>query len=184
MSDNKAINFSIEGAIEDQFPNSEKNKVYSFKWLIIMLLMVSLAFNVYFMRFEGNERDKLIQYVSLQKKNKDEQDSLKQVIVGLQNQLSILLPQTKTPPGVFFEVQIGAFENFNLDEYEAELSEMRQEKHDKKNKFLLGRFAELNKALRFENDIKRLGLSGAFIVGRIDGQLTSKEEAIKAQKLR
>jgi hypothetical protein len=111
-------------------------------------------------------------------------DSLNLVIADLRNQMGILLPQAKTPMGVFFEVQIGAFENFNLDAYEAELSEIRQEKHDTKNKFLLGRFADLNKALRFENDIKRLGFAGAFMVGRVDGLITTKEEAIKAQKLR
>jgi hypothetical protein len=38
--------------------------------------------------------------------------------------------------------------------------------------------------LRFENDLKRIGVSGAFIVGRIDGALVSKEAAIQAFKER
>lgn len=184
MSENNSVNFSIEGSIEDQFPQEKKSPIKKLNWLLLVLLVFSLAINVYFLWFN---KDK----VTIGQNNKKEQtaynehiDSLNLVITGLQNQIGILLPQAKTPAGIFFEVQIGAFDNFNLDAYEAEMSEIRQEKHDTKNKFLLGRFAELNRALRFENDLKRLGFTGAFIIGRIDGRITSKEEAIKAQKLK
>lgn len=184
MSENNSVNFSIEGSIEEQFPKDKKNKSNGLNWLLLTLLFFSLAINVYFLWFNKDKSVIDQKELTNQKKHNERIDSLNFEISRLQNQLGILLPQAKTPEGVFFEVQIGAFENFNLDAYEAEMAEMRQEKHDTKNKFLLGRFADLNKALRFENDIKRLGLSGAFMVGRIDGVLTSKEEAIKAQKLR
>jgi len=184
MSEKNSVNFSIEGSIEDQFPNDKKNKTNGYNWLLIILLFLSLGINVYFLWFNKDKSVIDRNELSKQKGYNEQLDSLNLEMKRLQNQLGILLPQVKTPEGIFFEIQIGAFENFNLDAYEAEMSEMRQEKHDMKNKFLLGRFADLNKALRFENDIKRLGFSGAFMVGRVDGIITTKEEAIKAQKLK
>ncbi len=184
MTENNSVNFSIEGTIEDQFPVPNKNAKTKWNWLLVFLLFCSLGMNVYFLLINGNKEGKQAQNVSIKKKYNEQLDSLNLEIKQLQKQMGILLPRTKTPAGIFFEVQIGAFENFNLDAYQNELAEIRQEKHDTKNKFLLGRFAELNKALRFENDLKRLGLSGAFIVGRVDGRIVSKEEAINAHKLK
>lgn len=87
-------------------------------------------------------------------------------------------------PGVFFEVQIGSFTDFNVDRYLEELSALRQEKYDGKTKLILGRFRSLKTALLFENDMKRLGLREAFIVGRIDGTLVDYNVALEEQKKR
>lgn len=87
-------------------------------------------------------------------------------------------------PGIFFEVQIGSFTDFNIDRYQEELAALRQEKHDGKTKLILGRFRSLRSALLFENDMKRLGLKEAFIVGRIDGTLVDYNLALDEQKKR
>jgi hypothetical protein len=81
--------------------------------------------------------------------------------------------------GVFFEVQIGNFKDFNLDNYLEEMANLRQEKYEGGSKFLLGKFRSYKKALLFENDLKRLGMRDVFIKGRIHGNLVSKEEALE-----
>lgn len=173
----KEVQFSLDGDVESQ----KNKKVNVAAWAMGIIAMLSMATNIYLLLSKGNKE-------STKPKTEVEtcSENLKKAkaeMLQLQNEHAILMPQFKTPQGVFYEVQIGAFQNFNLYDYTNELAELRQEKTDTNNKFLIGRFAELNKALRFENDLKRLGLSGAFIVGRVNGKIVSKEEALKAQKL-
>ncbi len=84
--------------------------------------------------------------------------------------------------GVFFEVQIGAFEHFDLKEYEQNLGSLKIDTMQYMNKYTLGKFRELNNALAFEKDIERLGITDAFIVAKINGERVEVKEAINAQK--
>lgn len=113
-------------------------------------------------------------------------DSLTQLNEGLQKDNDLLVENSllEERDGVFYEVQIGSFTDFKLDQYQEELAAIRQEKHDGKTKLLLGRFRSFKKALLFENDMKRLGLKDAFIVGRIDGTIVDYQQAIEVQRTR
>jgi len=84
--------------------------------------------------------------------------------------------------GIFFEVQLGSFEDFDLDQYLSQLANLRQEKYDGKTKLLLGRFRSFRKALLFESDLKKMGFTEAFIVGRIDGEMVTYKEALEASQ--
>lgn len=107
-------------------------------------------------------------------------DSLENVIYKLQTENDILSENYNPPQGVFFEVQLGNFNDFNIDKYNENLANLRQERHDNKTKLLLGRFRSFKKALVFERDLKRMGIVNAFIVGRIDERIVTYKEALDA----
>lgn len=111
-------------------------------------------------------------------------DSMKVVNRRLQQDVDLLAENSDRHDGIFFEVQLGAFKDFNLDGYQKELAALRQVKHDGKNKLILGKFRSHRKALAFENDMKRLGLDEAFIVGRVDGEITTHAQALREYRKR
>lgn len=158
----------------DATENKPKTKAWI--WFPVVLFPLSVAMNIYLLKSNG---------IQIQHTHTTSLDSMylyRHLYDSLRIQNAQLRRQWLNPPGVFLEVQIGSFENFNLEAHQEELGELRMEKHDEKEKFILGRFTDLNRALRFENDMKRIGVKGAFIVGRIDGKLVKKEEAIEALK--
>ena len=171
----------IQPGDEPKTGREKINKVRLVMSITLLLFPFSVLLNVYLLGGFGN---RVLKKESVKTEKDSTMEALKSKNVELLEILTQLQPQLTTPEGIFFEVQLGAFQNFNLDEYLSELAAIRQERHDEKNKLLLGRFTDLNKALRFENDLKRIGVSGAFIVGRIDGALVSKEAAIQAFKER
>ncbi len=90
--------------------------------------------------------------------------------------------QPEIEDGVFFEVQIGAFQDFNLDAYQADLVALRQD-GDATKKFTFAKFRDYDKAEKLKNDLQRMGVNGAFIVGRVNGKRTEDiQEAIQASK--
>lgn len=93
-----------------------------------------------------------------------------------------LLEQTNLMEGVFFEVQIGAFEYFDLSQYNESIIRLRNGKHEGLNKYLLGRFIDYNEAIKFKKDIKTMGVKDAFIVGYVDGERVEINVAKKAAK--
>lgn len=107
-------------------------------------------------------------------------DSLENTIYKLRTENEMLAENTEPPEGVFFEVQLGSFTDFDITQYTKNLAALRQEKYDGKTKLLLGRFRSFKKALLFEKDLKRMGISRAFLVGRIDDKIVTYREALDA----
>jgi hypothetical protein len=106
-------------------------------------------------------------------------DSLTLVNIKLIADNEILVENSDRIDGIFFEVQIGSFQDFNIDQYVEHLANLRSEPHEGGNKLLLGRFRSFKKALLFENDLKRIGMKDVFVVGRVDGKLTPVMDALK-----
>lgn len=113
----------------------------------------------------------------------DELKKLKNKADTLQKANNILVEQQpEIEDGVFFEVQLGAFQEFSLDDYQAELSALRQE-GDVTRKFTFGKFREYDRAEKLKNDLQRMGVSGAFVVARVNGQrMEDIKEAVKLSK--
>lgn len=107
---------------------------------------------------------------------------LKAEIDFLRKDNELLIENSERTDGIFFEVQIGAFKDFNLDQYLQNLSALKQEKHDNRNKIILGKFRSFDRALLFENDIKRMGFDEAFIIARVDGKLMPYQDALALLK--
>lgn len=114
--------------------------------------------------------------------NRKIMDSLQLSNSKLKSDNDLLLENSDRTDGIFFEVQIGSFKDFDIDQYNANLASLRSIKHDGKSKLVLGKFRSFQKALLFENDMKRVGISGAFIVGRVDGEIVPYQDALKMLK--
>jgi flagellar basal body-associated protein FliL len=178
--------FTIAGDVEipEKYP---KNKGLSVFVIIISIVLI-LVLAVTVMYFLNKKKPVSPQNMAYQDtvgevyQLKEQNDSLLKLIRELRGQLGTLASQSAAPQGIFYEIQIGTFQTFNLNEYLNELAELRQETFDGKNKYLLGRFTDYDKALRFENDLKRMGFRDAFIAGRIDGKLVDKEVALDYQR--
>lgn len=79
--------------------------------------------------------------------------------------------------GIFYEVQIGAFEHFDLGKYNEELDRLQIERTDGLKKYILARFRSRSRAERFLRDMHKLGIPDAFIIARVDGNRMTIEEA-------
>lgn len=94
----------------------------------------------------------------------------------------LLMENSPLYTGVFFEVQIGAFRNFDLNKYKDALENLRYYRQDSLNKYVLGKFRNYSNAKAFQADIVRMGMTDAFIVGKIDGNRVEISQAIQAAK--
>ena len=154
--------------------------------LIVVLSLLFLAIGYilyieYFTPFFGRWPRLQQQYQALQQDHKqltDELDSMQRVN-------NLLLELSPYYTGVFFEVQIGAFEHFDLDSYKEDLVKMNIDKTDQIDQYTLGKFRDLDRALTFRKDVQKMGIKDAFLIAKIDGKRVSIKEALaEAKRLR
>lgn len=72
--------------------------------------------------------------------------------------------------GIIFEVQIGALEDFNMDKFEDDLEILNYTTDGGANYITLGKFRDLDDAKLFIDDLKKIGISNATIVSKLDGK--------------
>lgn len=109
-------------------------------------------------------------------------DSLLVVVGRLKNQNDLLAEISPMPNGIFFEVQLGGFNEFKIEQYLSNLAALHTYKYHSGNKLLLGRFRSFKNALQFESDLKRMGIKNAKLVGSINGKVVTYQEALDALK--
>ncbi len=88
--------------------------------ITLLLFPFSVLLNVYLLGGFGN---RVLKKESVKTEKDSTMEALKSKNVELLEILAQLQPQLTTPEGIFFEVQLGAFQNFNLDEYLSELAD-------------------------------------------------------------
>lgn len=160
-------------------------KVGTFKIATIIcavLLALSLAYIVYAEVAEPpfGKWPQVAQQNAMLHTRVDELSALKPRLDSLIAANNILSEQSDAQDGVFFEVQIGAFENFNMDKYMEQLAQLKKERVDVLDKYTLGKFRNYKTAELFTRDIKRMGIVDAFIVAKMDGQRIDVQEAKNA----
>ncbi len=162
----------------------EHKQLYTGLMVLASLLLLAIGYIIYiefFTPFFGRWPTVQQQYRSEMKKNQlltDELDSMQRVN-------GLLLELSPYYTGVFFEVQIGAFEYFDLDDYKEDLVKMNIDKIDQVDHYTLGKFRELDRAIAFRRDIQRMGIQDAFVIAKIDGERVSISEALReATRLR
>lgn len=113
---------------------------------------------------------------------KAENNNLTQELQYTQEQLASMTRQMQAASdnyGVWFRVQIGAYEQRNIDQ-ELETTEgMELESQDDIQKVSLGRFREYEKAKRLQEQLKSMGVTDAWIVTYKDGERVPIESVIK-----
>ncbi len=83
--------------------------------------------------------------------------------------------------GTHFEVQIGAFQFFDLHKYRTGFSGSFKEEHDtdELDKYVIAKFRKYAEADAFKRDIIRLGIDDAWIVAKKDGKRVDINTVLK-----
>lgn len=113
-----------------------------------------------------------------------ENNRLAQLADSLTRANNIFLESSSYYHGVFYEIQIGAFEDFNLDAYRGQFVNLRPAgKTDNLDRYTLGKFKDYEQANRFLKDIRRMGIKDAFMLAKIDGERVTIKEARAKENL-
>ncbi|NVK04942.1 MAG: hypothetical protein HWD92_08965 [Flavobacteriia bacterium] len=93
-------------------------------------------------------------------------------------------PTDWVPPvdsGIVFRVQVGAFEEFSLEPFRAELDGIYSFRNDNLEKISLGNFSSFRKAQSFLDYMFELGFEDAYITAYQDGKPLGLMMAVKMQ---
>lgn len=97
-------------------------------------------------------------------------DSLQMLNDSLRDANQILLERSNDYTGLYYEVQIGAFNNFDIAQYQQQMVELRGETNDEGvTKLTLGKFRSLKTAKQFLTDVREMGFKDAWVVAKEDG---------------
>lgn len=90
--------------------------------------------------------------------------------------LPILFGSEISEKGTYFEVQIGAFQFFDLSKYKPGFNAGFKEIHDtdELDKYVIAKFRTYSEADAFKRDMIRLGIDDAWIVAQKDGKRINK----------
>jgi chromosome segregation ATPase len=102
-----------------------------------------------------------------------ENNSLTQELQYTREQLASMTQQMQTASddyGVWFRVQIGAYEQRNIDSELNTSEDLALENKDNVQKISVGRFRQYDKAKRLQDQLKSMGVKDAWIVTFKDGK--------------
>lgn len=85
-------------------------------------------------------------------------------------ELEKTIPSTELPEGTVYQVQMGFYQYLDLVSFNDKLKTVRAEEIDGKKRYVIGHFDNLLDAVQFSNDIKRIGVSDAFVTEYINGK--------------
>ena len=94
-------------------------------------------------------------------------------------ELEKTIPTTELPEGTVYQVQMGFYQYLDLVSFNDKLKTVRAEEIDGKKRYVIGHFDNLLDAVQFSNDIKRIGVSDAFVTEYIDGERNMNFDAYK-----
>ena len=149
--------------------------------VLLSLFLIAIGYIIYieyFTPFFGRWPKLQQQYQTLQQNN----EQLVAELDSMQRVNSLLLELSPYYTGVFFEVQIGAFEYFDLDSYKEDLVKMNIDKTEQIDQYTLGKFRDLDRALAFQRDVQRMGIKDAFVIAKVDGERVTVKEALAEAK--
>jgi len=89
-------------------------------------------------------------------------------------------PALSVNRGVVFKVQLGAYEYFNIIKKLSDEEGVIQELDNGLFKYVLGSYRELNGAKDLRNEVRKMGISDAWVVSYIDGKRVNIREALDA----
>lgn len=109
---------------------------------------------------------------------------LQNVNASLEAELMVLrhmidtMDSTPTLPQPQFYVQLGAYQYFDINHYFENAQCMQVQVDDRLNKYVVGSFFDLDRATRFRDDIRKLGIEDAWVVSVVDGERVTMREAL------
>ena len=72
--------------------------------------------------------------------------------------------------GTVYKIQLGMYKGFNVNKYFDQPRSIGYEQVDGMNRYVIGHFPDEQTALKFVDDIRKLGIRDAFVAKYIDGQ--------------
>ncbi len=195
LSSNKNTKFSIDGDIQTPKESSylkevDKIQATRFKrissiFIVLFILAFTIAVSQYFALQKSSqdlEQFKIAHAETTLQEQVDQlthaNDSLLLALAKLKLNNDLLAENFDPRHGIFFEVHMDFEGDFDLDQYQAELSKLMSVEYDGREKLVLGRFRSFKKALLFENDLKKLGIKNLYLLGRVDGKIMTFKEAL------
>lgn len=158
------------------------NKALKSLYLLFIFITLLLAAYIIYIEVEKPPFGKW-HYLNQEKLQTEQyNDYLLSRIDSISRSNDLLMENSPYYTGVFFEVQIGAFKNFDLNAYKQSLENLRSYQEDSLNKYVLGKFRDYKMAKAFQRDITKMGVEDAFIVGKINGNRVNIKQAIAASK--
>lgn len=111
-----------------------------------------------------------------------ENQSLRSQLNNMQNQLSTVTQQMQESSddyGVWFRVQIGAYEDRRIDNSLETTDQLSLETRNAIQKVALGRFRVYDDAKQLQTQLQAMGLKDAWVVSYQDGQRVPIEQVLK-----
>lgn len=161
-----------------------RNKSLVALMAVFMIIAVLLAAYVVYIEVEDPAFGKWNRLQQEKQQTEQYNDYLLSRIDSIGRFNDLLMENSPNYAGVFFEVQIGAFRDFNLQAYQESLQNLRAYQENDLNKYVLGKFRDYTMAQAFLKDIQRMGISDAFIIAKIDGKRVDLKTALVATKER
>ena len=147
-------------------------KIIRLKIALLVVFMIATLGIIYFVSSEASKPyfGKPQQLNSQLLKLEIENASLLKLIDSLETSNSILMQESSDPSGIFYEVQIGVFKNFDIEKYNKNLQKLHYTTISGINYITLGKFRDFDDAKDFALDMRRIGIKDAFIVSKLDGK--------------
>lgn len=161
-----------------------RNKSLIALMTVFMIIAVLLAAYVVYIELEEPAFGKWKRLQQEKQQTEQYNDYLLSRIDSVARFNDLLMENSPNYSGVFFEVQIGAFKEFNLQQYQESLQNLRTYQENDLNKYVLGKFRSYDMAQTFLKDIQRMGISDAFIIAKIDGKRVELKTALVAARER
>ena len=108
-----------------------------------------------------------------------ENETLQSQLVAMQNQLENVTQQMQAASddyGVWFRVQIGAYEERRIDQSLQTTDQLALEQQNNLQKIVLGRFRNYEDAKQLQSQLQAMGVKGAWVVSYRDGVRVPIEE--------
>lgn len=91
--------------------------------------------------------------------------------------------------GILFAIQIGAYKDLDLHQYEDNMLGLKQDTYDSINQFTLGEFIDYEEALNFLDIVQRMGFKNAHMMSfkngyrlRLENALAQRQQIIATNK--
>ena len=188
------MKFELDGDIKDPQDSEYLKQIAEHKsaqyrlWLGITIVLLITSLGIMFWQFSTIEKlsisvnkykvNETTNVDALIKQQGMETDSLRGIIENIEHKNAVLREQVEIDHGIFYEVHTSFDGNFDLKEYKSAIQESLLLEYDKRDMLLLGRFKSFQKALLFENDLKKSGLKNVYLIGRVDGRIMTYKEAL------
>jgi chromosome segregation ATPase len=109
-----------------------------------------------------------------------ENETLQSQLIAMQNQLQSVTEQMQAVSddyGVWFRVQIGAYEDLQIDQELETTPQLALEQQNNLQKIVLGRYRDYTDAKSLQSKLQTMGVKGAWVVSYRDGVRVPISEA-------